>query len=123
MFKIIGIGAGTSFWIRIRNISFWIYNTVLLVKENFAFILLASISQYILLLFCKVLYHNMKYSALACKDLTDVVRETAVLHEYNAKVRQPDRQCGTGATTLIGSFLKATGLYKSGEKIEKDIDI
>ena len=51
----------------------------------------------------------MKYSALACKDLTDVVRETAVLHEYNAKVRQPDRQCGTGATTLIGSFLKATG--------------
>jgi hypothetical protein len=28
----------------------------------------------------------MKYSVLACKDLTDVVRETAVLHEYNAKV-------------------------------------
>jgi hypothetical protein len=29
----------------------------------------------------------MKYSVLACKDLTDVVRETAVLQEYNAKVR------------------------------------
>jgi hypothetical protein len=29
----------------------------------------------------------MKYSVVACKDLTDVVRETAVLHEYNAKVK------------------------------------
>ena len=48
----------------------------------------------------------MKYSALACKDLTDVVRETAVLHEYNAKVRQPDRQCGTGAKTLTVFIVK-----------------
>ena len=29
----------------------------------------------------------MKYSVVACKDLTDVVHETAVLHEYNAKVK------------------------------------
>ena len=32
------------------------------------------------------LYQNMKSGLTATKDLTDIVRETAIMQEYNSKV-------------------------------------